>query len=52
MEKIKLKQVLNAEKINGYIVPKNDEFFGEYTPYHNDRLEYIFLTFQDLMVSH
>ena len=42
MEKIKkLKQVLYAEKIDGYIVPKNDEFFGEYTPYHNDRLNYI-----------
>ena len=42
MEKIKkLKQVLNAEKINGYIVSKNDEFFGEYTPYYNDRLNYI-----------
>ena len=42
MEKIrKLKKFFNDEKIDGYIVPKNDEFFGEYVPAHNDRLNYI-----------
>ena len=31
MEKIiKLKKILKREKIDAYIVPKNDEFFGEY----------------------
>ena len=31
MEKIKkLKQVFNREIIDGYLIPKNDEFFGEY----------------------
>ena len=42
MEKIKiLKQALKQEKIDGYIIPKNDEFFGEYVPKHNDRLKFI-----------
>ena len=42
MEKIKkLKNLLKREKIDGYIIPKNDEFFGEYTPDHNDRLNFI-----------
>jgi Xaa-Pro aminopeptidase len=42
MEKIKkLKESFKKEKIDGYIVPKNDEFFGEYIPEHNDRLNYI-----------
>ena len=42
MEKInKLKKKLKREKIDGYLVPKNDEFFGEYTPTKNDRLNYI-----------
>ena len=42
MEKInKLKKFLKSEKIHGYIVPKNDEFFGEYIPEHKDRLKYI-----------
>ena len=42
MEKIKkLKKTLIREKIDGYIVPKNDEFFGEYIPDYNDRLKYI-----------
>ena len=31
MEKVKLlKQLIKKEKIDGYIVPKNDEFFAEY----------------------
>ena len=42
MEKInKLKKIFKSEKIDGYIIPKNDEFFGEYIPIHNDRLKYI-----------
>jgi Xaa-Pro aminopeptidase len=42
MEKInKLKNIFKKEKIDGYIVPKNDEFFGEYIPDHKDRLKYI-----------
>ena len=42
MEKInKLKKIFLREKIDGYIVPKNDEFFGEYIPDYNDRLNFI-----------
>ena len=42
MEKInKLKHYFRKEKIDGYIISKNDEFFGEYTPAHNDRLNFI-----------
>ena len=42
MEKInKLKKILKQEEIDGYIIPKNDEFFGEYTPEYNDRLNFI-----------
>ncbi len=42
MEKInKLKKIFKLEEIDGYIIPKNDEFFGEYTPEYNDRLNFI-----------
>ena len=42
MEKIKkLRQVFKKEKIDGYLISKNDQFFGEYIPDHNDRLKYI-----------
>ncbi len=42
MEKInKLKKALKKNEIDGYIITKNDEFFGEYIPDHNDRLNYI-----------
>ena len=42
MEKIKeLKKIFKQEKISGYIIPKNDEFFSENTPDHNDRLNFI-----------
>ena len=42
MEKIiKLKKLFDSHKINAYLVPKNDEFFGEYIPDHKDRLKYI-----------
>ena len=37
----KIKKILKAEKIDGYFIPKNDEFFGEYVADHNDRLNYI-----------
>ena len=33
MEKIrKLKKTFSEEKIDGYLIPKNDEFFDEYLP--------------------
>ena len=42
MEKInKLKKIFKREEIDGYIIPKNDSFFGEYIPEKNDRLKYI-----------
>ena len=42
MEKIeKLKKAFKKEKIDGYVISKNDEFFGEYIDDHNDRLNYI-----------
>ena len=42
MEKIKkLRKTFVKEKIDGYIIPKNDEFFGEYIPMSKDRLNYI-----------
>ena len=42
MNKIsKLKKLLKIYKLNGYIVAKNDEFFGEYVSRENDRLKYI-----------
>ena len=42
MEKIdKLKKLFKKEEIDGYLIPKNDEFFGEYTPKYNDRLNFI-----------
>ena len=42
MEKInKLKKIFKSENIDGYIVPKNDEYFGEYISKDKDRLRYI-----------
>tara|TARA_B110000211_G_scaffold216822_1_gene260159 strand:+ start:1696 stop:3414 length:1719 start_codon:yes stop_codon:yes gene_type:complete len=42
MEKInKLQKVLKNENIDGYIIPKNDEYFSEYISDHKDRLKYI-----------
>jgi Xaa-Pro aminopeptidase len=42
MEKInKLKKNFKDENIDGYIIPKNDEFFNEYIPDYKDRLKYI-----------
>ena len=42
MEKInKLKKFFKITEIDGYIISKNDEFFGEYIPDNKDRLKYI-----------
>ena len=42
MEKInKLKKLFNDYNLDGYIVPKNDEFFGEYIPEKKDKLKFI-----------
>ena len=42
MEKINdLKKLLNDFNLDGYIVPKNDEFFNEYISPDKDRLKYI-----------
>ena len=42
MEKInKLKKLLKHYNLDGYIVPKNDEFFGEYIPENKDKLKFI-----------
>ena len=42
MEKINnLKEILKRERIDGYIIPKNDEFFGEYVPQNKDKLRFI-----------
>ncbi len=42
MEKIKkLRSLLKDLNIDGYIVPKNDEFFGEYIPDYKDNLKFI-----------
>ena len=37
----KLKKIINNYKIDGYIVPKNDEFFGEYLPDYKVNLKFI-----------
>ena len=42
MEKInKLKKLYSYYNLDGYIVPKNDEFFGEYIPPNKDKLKFI-----------
>ncbi len=42
MEKIiKLRNFFQKYDIDGYIVPKNDEFFSEYTPEYKDDLKFI-----------
>jgi Xaa-Pro aminopeptidase len=42
MEKIKkLKKLFNNLNIDGYLIPKNDEFFSEYINKNNDYLRYI-----------
>ena len=37
----KIRQVINFYKLDGYIIPKNDEFFGEYIHASKDRLKFI-----------
>ena len=37
----KLKKLFNIYKIDGYIVPKNNQFFSEYVPENEDNLKYI-----------
>ncbi len=42
MEKInKLKNLFKYYNLDGYVVPKNDEFFGEYTSENKDKLKFI-----------
>ena len=42
MEKInKLKNKFGQFNLDGYLIPKNDEFFSEYIPPHLDDLQYI-----------
>ena len=42
MNKIKkLKNFFKIYNLDGYLVPKNDEFFGEYIPNHKDNLKFI-----------
>ena len=42
MEKInKLKKLFSEHNIDGYIIPKNDEFFNEYVSPSKDRLKFI-----------
>ena len=42
MEKIiKLKKLFKTLNLDGYIVPKNNNFFGEYVPTSEDNLKYI-----------
>ena len=41
MEKIKkIKKLLKNYNLDGYIIPKNDEFFGEYVPDNKDNLKF------------
>ena len=42
MEKIgKLKDLMLKHGLDGYIIPKNDEFFTEYVPNFKDKLNFI-----------
>ena len=42
MKKInKLRKLFNQYNLDGYIVPKNNNFFGEYVPTSEDNLKYI-----------
>jgi len=52
MEKIsKLKSKFKEFNLDGYLIPKNDEFFSEYVPLHHDDLQYI-SNFSGHMVWH
>jgi len=42
MEKVdKLKKLLDNYQLDGYLIPKNDEFFGEYVSEYKDNLKFI-----------
>jgi len=42
MNKIKkLRKFLKIYKLDGYLVPKNDEYFNEYVSQSSDRLKFI-----------
>ena len=42
MNKInQLINILNKQNCDGYLIPKNDEYFGEYVPKNKDRLKFI-----------
>ena len=52
MEKIKkLKKNLKELNLDGYLIPKNDEFFSEYVPLHK-MIYNTLLIFQDRMGWH
>ena len=36
-----LKRILSKSELDGYLIPKNDEFFNEYVSDDKDRLKYI-----------
>ena len=38
---IKLRKFLKIHKLDGYLVPKNDEYFNEYVSPYKDRLKFI-----------
>ena len=38
---IRLRKEFITHNIDGYIIPKNDEFFGEYVDPGNERLKYL-----------
>ena len=42
MNKInQLRNLLNKQNCDAYLIPKNDEYFGEYVPKNKDRLKFI-----------
>ena len=38
---IKLRKFIKIYKLDGYLVPKNDEYFNEYVSQSSDRLKFI-----------
>ena len=38
---VELKKIFKIYKLDGYIIPKNDEYFNEYVSKNNDRLKFI-----------
>ena len=42
MEKIKkIRNLFLKYKLDGYLIPKNDRFFGEFVPEYSDNLKFI-----------